>query len=67
VTHYSAVRLNSPSIKIVANVYSLNAADHFNILCAWNSGSSSRKEENPVTATKDRPFLVLTVSLPKRR
>jgi hypothetical protein len=31
------------------------------------SGSSSRKEENTVTAPLDRPILVLTVSLPRRR
>jgi hypothetical protein len=30
-------------------------------------GSSSRKEHDTVTVTIDRPILVLTVSLPKRR
>ena len=30
-----------------------------------NSGSSSRKEKHPVTATIDRPFLVMTVSRPE--
>jgi len=37
------------------------------IFTAPKIGSSSRKEEDPIVAQIDRPFLVLTVSLPKRR
>ena len=38
----------------------------FPTLLGLNSGSSSSKENNPVSATIDRPILVLKVSLPKR-
>jgi hypothetical protein len=32
---------------------------------APDSGSSSRKEEDPVTVTIDRPIVVLNVSIPR--
>ena len=40
---------------------------HFQANCRLKPVRSSRKEEDTVTVTKDRPILVLTVSLPKRR
>jgi hypothetical protein len=44
----------------------LKAADHFQHP-RLNSGSSSRKEKDPIVVQIDRPILVLTVALPKRR
>ena len=46
---------------------SLKAADHFQHPVRLNSVSSSRKEEDPIAETIDRPVLVLSVRLSSDR